>query len=80
MKSTRCLLVQICHKKAFLLFVSVELAAMVQKADEFTRATAGSKLSIIAEQVPVQCRCSYIHGTGTVLSIRVPVLYHRLVP
>ena len=31
----------------------VELAAMVQKADEFTRATAGSKLSIIAEQVSI---------------------------
>jgi len=29
----------------------VELAAQVQKADEFTRATAGSKLSVIAEQV-----------------------------
>jgi len=29
----------------------VELAEQVQKADEFTRATAGSKLSVIAEQV-----------------------------
>jgi len=29
----------------------VELAANIQKADEFTRATAGSKLSVIAEQV-----------------------------
>jgi len=29
----------------------VELAEQVQKADEFTRATAGSKLTVIAEQV-----------------------------
>jgi hypothetical protein len=34
-----------------MLYFSVELAAVVQKADEFTRATAGAKLSIIAEQV-----------------------------
>eukprot|EP00088_Acartia_fossae_P004171 TRINITY_DN11775_c0_g3_i1.p1 TRINITY_DN11775_c0_g3~~TRINITY_DN11775_c0_g3_i1.p1 ORF type:complete len:210 (-),score=60.58 TRINITY_DN11775_c0_g3_i1:117-746(-) len=32
-------------------FDLVELAEQVQKADQFTRATAGSKLSIIAEQV-----------------------------
>jgi hypothetical protein len=31
----------------------VELAAVVQKADEFTRATAGAKLSIIAEQASI---------------------------
>merc|ERR1712037_395734 len=29
----------------------VELAGVVQKADQFTRATAGSKLTVIAEQV-----------------------------
>merc|ERR1712242_213913 len=29
----------------------VELAAQVEKADQFTRATAGSKLQVIAEQV-----------------------------
>merc|ERR1712156_380003 len=32
-------------------FDLVELAEQVQKADQFTRATAGSKLSVIAEQV-----------------------------
>ena len=32
-------------------FDLVELAAQVEKADQFTRATAGSKLQIIAEQV-----------------------------
>jgi len=32
-------------------FDLVELAANIQKADQFTRATAGSKLSVIAEQV-----------------------------
>merc|ERR1712242_695857 len=32
-------------------FDLVELAAQVQKADQFTRATAGSKLTVIAEQV-----------------------------
>ncbi|TRY79993.1 hypothetical protein TCAL_12104 [Tigriopus californicus] len=32
-------------------FDLVELAAEIQKADHFTRATAGSKLSVIAEQV-----------------------------
>jgi len=32
-------------------FELVELAAQVEKADQFTRATAGSKLSVIAEQV-----------------------------
>ena len=32
-------------------FDLVELAGEIQKADEFTRATAGSKLSVIAEQV-----------------------------
>jgi hypothetical protein len=39
---------------------SVELAAVVQKADEFTRATAGAKLSIIAEQVPGFSYCFLI--------------------
>merc|ERR1712062_95546 len=32
-------------------FDLVELAAQVEKADQFTRATAGSKLTVIAEQV-----------------------------
>merc|ERR1712051_635602 len=32
-------------------FALVELAEQVQKADQFTRATAGSKLTVIAEQV-----------------------------
>jgi len=32
-------------------FDLVELAEVVQKADQFTRATAGSKLTVIAEQV-----------------------------
>jgi len=32
-------------------FDLVELASNIQKADQFTRATAGSKLSVIAEQV-----------------------------
>ncbi len=32
-------------------FDLVELAATIQTADRFTRATAGSKLSVIAEQV-----------------------------
>eukprot|EP00095_Tigriopus_kingsejongensis_P007419 maker-scaffold955_size76929-snap-gene-0.15 protein:Tk07419 transcript:maker-scaffold955_size76929-snap-gene-0.15-mRNA-1 annotation:"c1orf50 homolog" len=32
-------------------FHLVELATEIQKADQFTRATAGSKLSVIAEQV-----------------------------
>ena len=32
----------------------VELAQQVEKADQFTRATAGSKLQIIAEQVNTQ--------------------------
>merc|ERR1712210_182904 len=32
-------------------FDLVELAGVVQKADQFTRATAGSKLTVIAEQV-----------------------------
>merc|ERR1711988_2030350 len=32
-------------------FDLVELAGEIQKADKFTRATAGSKLSVIAEQV-----------------------------
>merc|ERR1712151_662029 len=32
-------------------FDLVELAAQVQQADQFTRATAGSKLTVIAEQV-----------------------------
>ena len=32
-------------------FDLVELAQQVEKADQFTRATAGSKLQIIAEQV-----------------------------
>jgi hypothetical protein len=41
--------------KCSMLDFSVELAAVVQKADEFTRATAGAKLSIIAEQVPDFC-------------------------
>ena len=35
----------------FLQFDLVELAEQVEKADQFTRATAGSKLQIIAEQV-----------------------------
>ena len=35
-------------------FDLVELAAQVEKADQFTRATAGSKLQIIAEQVRYQ--------------------------
>jgi hypothetical protein len=30
----------------------VELAGQLQRADEFTRAVAGSKLTVIAEQVP----------------------------
>jgi len=30
-----------------------ELAAQVQQADQFTRATAGSKLQVIAEQVEI---------------------------
>ena len=34
-------------------FDLVELAAQVQTADQFTRATAGSKLQVIAEQVIV---------------------------
>merc|ERR1711899_288113 len=32
-------------------FALVELAGAIQQADKFTRATAGSKLSVIAEQV-----------------------------
>lgn len=32
-------------------FDLVELASTIQQADKFTRATAGSKLSVIAEQV-----------------------------
>merc|ERR1711878_263088 len=32
-------------------FALVELAEQVEKADQFTRATAGSKLTVIAEQV-----------------------------
>ena len=32
-------------------FDLVELATSIQTADKFTRATAGSKLSVIAEQV-----------------------------
>ena len=39
-------------------FDLVELAAQVQTADQFTRATAGSKLQVIAEQVIV-----FIHIT-----------------
>ena len=42
----------------------VELAAMVQKADEFTRATAGSKLSIIAEQVSIPPH-PFLTGSGS---------------
>ena len=42
----------------------VELAAMVQKADEFTRATAGSKLSIIAEQVSISLH-PFLTGSGS---------------
>merc|ERR1712098_521139 len=36
----------------------MELAEQVQKADQFTRATAGSKLSVIAEQV------GFLHKTA----------------
>ena len=36
-------------------FDLVELAEVVQKADQFTRATAGSKLTVIAEQVTHSC-------------------------
>jgi hypothetical protein len=32
----------------------VELAKELQKADEFTRAVAGSKLALIAEEVAIQ--------------------------
>ena len=40
-------------------FDLVELAAQVEKADQFTRATAGSKLQIIAEQVRYQALYIY---------------------
>ena len=39
-------------------FDLVELAEVVQKADQFTRATAGSKLTVIAEQVTFVAGCS----------------------
>ena len=38
-------------------FDLVELAEVVQKADQFTRATAGSKLTVIAEQVQCLREC-----------------------
>jgi len=37
-----------------------ELAAQVQQADQFTRATAGSKLQVIAEQVEIFDRVCWI--------------------
>ena len=39
------------EKKFDILYLTVELASQLQTADQFTRATAGSKLAIIAEQV-----------------------------
>ena len=36
-------------------FALVELAEQVEKADQFTRATASSKLTVIAEQVRYLC-------------------------
>ena len=45
-------------------FDLVELAAQVEKADQFTRATAGSKLQIIAEQVRSQALSRYFLGAS----------------
>ena len=42
-------------------FDLVELAGVVQKADQFTRATAGSKLTVIAEQVTRLLRVGQEH-------------------
>merc|ERR1712154_415132 len=43
-------------------FDLVELAANIQKADQFTRATAGSKLSVIAEHHHIACNFKKVPG------------------
>ena len=37
----------------------VELAANIEKADQFTKANAGSKLTVIAEQVRKLCSSNF---------------------
>lgn len=54
-------------------FDLVELAAQVQKADQFTRACAGSKLSVIAEQV----RFLQAQATKVLEEARINALLHK---